>query len=159
MAEAEFKIKYRGDLDYKEIYTQAKKLFKSEDLTITETKYKDKGKEFEGVWKTGEEYDEYTALSWEVEFKAWDMKTIQKDGKEIFNGKFQITITGEAKENYETDHFGNKTSFKKKGIIYDLLDKFGAFGSKDAKKRAKKVSEKVRDKIKELLSSEAVLDG
>ena len=114
-------FKYRGPFDYKRIYTEGRAYFTNRGLELFETNYKDKGDEFEGEWKVNHKIDLYNKITYEVKFKAADMKALE-GGK--YNGKLIVTITAELDENYEeTSIAGTKEIFHDKDGKPSLLHK------------------------------------
>lgn len=123
MAVVNLTYKYRGIIDYARFYKEGRAFFLNivDPDDFSESKYKDKGNEFEGKWEIGHNYDEYHKITYKVEFKAWDLSpaTIDVDGekKSVYDGKIRIYISGDLKEHYpQGDVGGSRELFKKDSL-------------------------------------------
>jgi hypothetical protein len=118
------KFKYRGVMDFKKLYNSGKNFFLDRGLEFRETKYKDKGNEFEGVWSIEHKVDMYSKVTYDIEFKAIDMSPTQ-DGK--YNGKIVVTTKADLEEHYKDENVaGNKNIFhdtKGLSVLHKLYKK------------------------------------
>ncbi len=131
MAIINLTFRYRGLIDFERFYKDGLEYWQgiTDPEDISETKYKDKGGEFEGVWKINHKLDPYFQAKYEVEFKATDMNatTITENGKEktVYDGKIRIYVEGDLVENYGQETIAGKQEiFKKNSFLHKVFKVF-----------------------------------
>lgn len=142
-----FTYRHAGTFDWERLYREGKQYFKDAlgKPEFTESKYKTKSDEIEGVWKIGQNYDAYHRFQFEVEFKVIDVKQVVVDGKPMMEGKARWWISGELVENFE-----DKNPAGKREIFQDMKDpKTGKDKPSWLHKAYKRVTFKDRDEVLE----------
>ena len=112
-------FRYRGPMDFVRFFKESKAFFGERKMDFAEKVYKNKGDEIEGAWEIYWRTDEYTKITYEIEFKLTDSKnvTVERDGKkiEMIDGRMRIIITAKADVNYgEKSIAGPQEIFPKK---------------------------------------------
>lgn len=114
-------IHYKGEFDYQAFYSLMKEHFASRDFDLIETRYKDKGDEFEVEWEADREYDALHKVDVEVKYHAWDVQRIrvERSGKPVtlIRARIQVKIVAKVIRGYD-DHLGT-------GVFKE--DKFDSF--------------------------------
>ena len=115
-------FRHRGLIDWPRFYKEGRAFWLDivDKEDIAEKKYKDKGNEFEGVWKITHTYDAYHRFEYEIDFKAQDMEKTDTDG--VYNGKLRVYVSVDLEEHYgEKTMAGDTPLFKKPdGFLHKL---------------------------------------
>lgn len=97
-------LRYKGEFEYVGLYNMMKSFFDSRDYDWFETKYKDKGDEFEVDWTVEREYDEYHKVIFKISFHAWDVEKIEFNQvgkpKSLIKARIHIQIESDLKLDY-----------------------------------------------------------
>src|SRR6056297_2948282 len=102
-------INFKGEFDYQEFYSLMKEFFVSRGFDFYETRYKDKGNEYEVEWKADRDYDALHKVDATVKYHAWDVERlrVERSGKPvtIIRARIQIKIKFTVVRGYD-DYLG-----------------------------------------------------
>lgn len=126
-------IKYRGTFDFDALFKMLHDWFKHRKYDLYEGKYKHKidtkGAEQEIGWMAERKITHYFKYKFNIDFKFWELKDIDVEGKKMQYGRVRIYITPTVFFDYG-ERF-EKTPFLKKlhdffiNVVY--LDDFAVF--------------------------------
>ena len=95
------RLQYKGVFDTKDLHDKLVKYFKAKEFAIMETAFKDKGDELEVETKFEQKTTSYCKCEGEYKINVWGLKKVEKDGKVMDQGRFQIDFKAEVKKDYE----------------------------------------------------------
>ncbi|MBR9700632.1 hypothetical protein GOV11_02085 [Candidatus Woesearchaeota archaeon] len=153
--------RFRGVFDYELLYQEGRKFFLNivDPPDFNEKKYKDKGHHFEAKWDAKQRVDAYHRIIYKVEYKAIDMKKVQKNGKTLYEGKIRFYVEPILDENYEMSGPGGKTQvFKENSIFHKLYKRITRRErEEDLEGVAIRTGQAFIDKMKEICGAQARL--
>jgi hypothetical protein len=128
----EIVIKYKGVFDYNHLFTHVYEWLHDQKFEVMEDAFKHapggpKGTYQEVLWKAERKIDAYVEYKFEVDFRIWDLQTVEviKEGKKKQSNFAKLRII--IKQDLKTDYAGIFKGSKFVKGLGNLIDKYILF--------------------------------